>query len=315
VGKLVLFLADGTTQDIVLGRERLVIGRRADNDICLPYPAVSGEHASVVTILADSFLEDLGSTNGTLVNGKAVTKHFLRDRDEIDIGRQRLLYLMDEAAIADPGPPVVARNPLHGLSETVPLARPLPDGAVPQPSAAQDEPEEMRIPVTVHLERARPRPAVPAPASVRPDPGRDDSHPRPPSRSADQRIAAWAADWAAPAGDAGTGTIDTADVPPTAAAATADPAPAAESAPQVRVLSGVSTGRTVSMARDELSVGRVGVQVAVVRKSGDGFLLVPLEGSEPPRINGTPVPPQGAALQPGDTFEVAGVRLEVSLPR
>ena len=44
-----------------------------------------------MTILADSFLEDLGSTNGTLVNGRPVVKHFLRDRDQIDIGRQKLV--------------------------------------------------------------------------------------------------------------------------------------------------------------------------------------------------------------------------------
>jgi hypothetical protein len=98
VGKLVLFRADGTAQDIKLDRDRVTIGRRPDNDVCLPQAAVSGEHAAVVTILADSFLEDLGSTNGTLVNGKAVTKHFLRDRDEIDIGREILVYLADDSA-------------------------------------------------------------------------------------------------------------------------------------------------------------------------------------------------------------------------
>ena len=70
MSKLVLFMPDGTTLDVPLARERTTIGRRADNDICLPDLAVSGEHAVVVTILADSFLEDLGSTNGTLVNGQ-----------------------------------------------------------------------------------------------------------------------------------------------------------------------------------------------------------------------------------------------------
>ncbi len=101
MGKLVLFRPDGTAQDIKLDRDRVTIGRRPDNDVCLPQAAVSGEHAAVVTILADSFLEDLGSTNGTLVNGKAVTKHFLRDRDEIDIGREILVYLADDSAKAD----------------------------------------------------------------------------------------------------------------------------------------------------------------------------------------------------------------------
>jgi predicted component of type VI protein secretion system len=98
VGKLVLFLPDGTAQHIKLDRERLTIGRRPDNDVFMPQPAVSGEHAAVTTILEDSFLEDLGSTNGTLVNGKAITKHFLRDRDQIDIGREILVYLADESA-------------------------------------------------------------------------------------------------------------------------------------------------------------------------------------------------------------------------
>ncbi|HEY8623459.1 MAG TPA: FHA domain-containing protein, partial [Casimicrobiaceae bacterium] len=96
MAKLILFLADGTTVDIPLDQERITIGRRADNDVCLPNLAVSGEHAAVVTILADSFLEDLGSTNGTLVNGNAVVKHFLRDRDEIDVGRHKFVYVADD---------------------------------------------------------------------------------------------------------------------------------------------------------------------------------------------------------------------------
>src|SRR5437763_23609 len=98
MAKLVLFLPDGTTLDVLLERERTTLGRRADNDICLPNLAVSGEHAVVVTILADSFLEDLKSTNGTLVNGEPVTKHFLRDRDQIDIGRHKLIYCVDDDA-------------------------------------------------------------------------------------------------------------------------------------------------------------------------------------------------------------------------
>src|SRR6202171_2087088 len=96
MSKLVLFMPDGTTLDVPLARERTTIGRRADNDICLPNLAVSGEHAVVVTILADSFLEDLGSTNGTLVNGNAIAKHFLRDHDEIEVGQHKFVYCADD---------------------------------------------------------------------------------------------------------------------------------------------------------------------------------------------------------------------------
>src|SRR2546425_3522434 len=126
MAKLVLFLADGTTLDIPLARERVTIGRRADNDVCLPNLAVSGEHAAVVTILAVSFLEDLGSTNGTLVNGSAIAKHFLRDRDEIDVGRHKLVYCVDDDAVLAP---VVDRSALRAaagdLGQQVEAAKPV----------------------------------------------------------------------------------------------------------------------------------------------------------------------------------------------
>ena len=47
MGKLVLHLPDGSTRDVPLARERITIGRRADNDVCLPLPTVSGEHAAI----------------------------------------------------------------------------------------------------------------------------------------------------------------------------------------------------------------------------------------------------------------------------
>ena len=87
MGKLVLFLADGTTLDIPLDRERTTIGRRPGTDVCLPYAAVSGEHAVIVTSARGSTIEDLGSTNGTLVNGERVDQSVLRTGDTLTIGR------------------------------------------------------------------------------------------------------------------------------------------------------------------------------------------------------------------------------------
>ena len=83
--------------------------------------------------------------------------------------------------------------------------------------------------------------------------------------------------------------------------------------PSVRVLSGASQGRSVPFPGPEITVGRVGVQVALVRKVAAGYMLIPIEGKEAPRINGSPVAPEGSPLHPGDTFEVAGVRLELSV--
>src|SRR3546814_19339524 len=79
-------------RDFALTKERVSIGRHPDNDIALDDKAVSGRHAAVITILKDSFLEDLDSTNGTQVNGKTITKHPLSHGDVITIGRNTLKY-------------------------------------------------------------------------------------------------------------------------------------------------------------------------------------------------------------------------------
>ena len=327
MGKLVLLLADGTTLDVPLGKERIVIGRRADNDVCLPHPAVSGEHASVVTILADSFLEDLGSTNGTLVNGKPIVKHFLRDHDQIDIGRQRMVFVSDDNAHVDPLPPDIARSQLMGLANRVESVRPLPTAAVPvirNTGAASAKPSLLVYPDLDDELEDEPLPVPVVRREASPNSPFADRQPPAARRETDQRLAAWAAEWAAPSGQAGAGSIDTADEPAGAArvgaasgtkvaAAPLTPAEPTPPDPTVRVLSGPNLGRAVPFTKEELSVGRVGVQVAVVRKVGSGFRLVPVEGAQPPRINGTPVAPEGAALHPGDTFEVAGVRLELSV--
>jgi pSer/pThr/pTyr-binding forkhead associated (FHA) protein len=84
-------------KEIPLDRERLSIGRKPHNDIQIDNLAISGEHAVIVTILEDSFLEDLNSTNGTLVNGQPVKKHFLRHNDVIELGKYKLKYLNDPA--------------------------------------------------------------------------------------------------------------------------------------------------------------------------------------------------------------------------
>lgn len=123
-------MPDGNTLDVPLARERTTIGRRADNDICVPDLAVSGEHAVVVTILADSFLEDLGSTNGTQVNGKAIGKHFLRDRDRIEIGHHRLVYCVDDDATMTSEVVGMARISARDFGERVATARPLERGRV-----------------------------------------------------------------------------------------------------------------------------------------------------------------------------------------
>ena len=70
----------------------LSIGRLEDNDVLIENDAVSGHHARVV-FRDDAFLlEDLGSTNGTFVNGEPITAHRLKDEDVVRIGKHELVF-------------------------------------------------------------------------------------------------------------------------------------------------------------------------------------------------------------------------------
>ncbi len=92
VAKLITTSADGEKKEYLLTSETVTIGRKPSNDIPIDNLSVSGRHAQVITILEDSFLEDLGSTNGTYVNGKLVKKHALEDGDSITLGKYQITY-------------------------------------------------------------------------------------------------------------------------------------------------------------------------------------------------------------------------------
>ncbi|MHB9118705.1 MAG: FHA domain-containing protein [Burkholderiales bacterium] len=97
--KLIIYLNDEKIGEYPLARECTRIGRHDYNDLHLPHHTVSGEHALAMTVCNDSFLEDLDSTNGTWVNGKAITKHLLQDGDEVQIAAYVLKYSFDPAAV------------------------------------------------------------------------------------------------------------------------------------------------------------------------------------------------------------------------
>ncbi len=92
VAKLIATSSTGEKKEYELTNETTTIGRKPGNDIQIDNLSVSGKHAQVITILEDSFLEDLGSTNGTYVNGKLVKKHALEDGDSITLGKYNITY-------------------------------------------------------------------------------------------------------------------------------------------------------------------------------------------------------------------------------
>lgn len=90
---LVVTIDEKLLGEFPIEKEKVSIGRKPDNDICLNNLAISGYHSQIITVLDSSFLEDLNSTNGTYVNSRLVKKHALEDGDLIDIGNHRIRYV------------------------------------------------------------------------------------------------------------------------------------------------------------------------------------------------------------------------------
>ena len=96
--RLVLSLDGVVLREVGLTKDRTTIGRRSHNDIVIDNLAVSGEHAVIYSSGGEVYLEDLGSTNGTTVNGQPIKKHLLQSGDAVEIGKYRLKFLADGAS-------------------------------------------------------------------------------------------------------------------------------------------------------------------------------------------------------------------------
>ncbi len=253
MAKLILSLEGSMIREVPLDKERILIGRKPSNEIQIENLAVSGEHACIVTILNDSFLEDLGSTNGTLVNGNPIKKHILQNNDVIEIGKYKLKYVADapaagQAAGEDFEKTMILRAPPKASAAPKPANEPAP---APKPSMPPPTPRSM----------PPARPATPAPAAV---------------------------------------------------AAPAAPAKPAEGHPlaAVQILTGPSAGRELDLVKNLTTLGKPGLQVAVITRRPQGYFITHVEGAKFPVINGRMIDAQAQPLQDHDVIELAGVKME-----
>lgn len=97
MGKLVVSLDGVVIKEVQITKDKTTLGRRPYNDIVIDNLAVSGEHAVLQMVGADVFIEDLNSTNGTYINGKAIKKQLLQHNDTVEIGKYKIKYLVDES--------------------------------------------------------------------------------------------------------------------------------------------------------------------------------------------------------------------------
>lgn len=258
MAKFIVSLDGQLVKEYEINKERLTIGRKPHNDIQIDNLAVSGEHAMIMTILNDSFLEDLGSTNGTLVNGQPVKKHFLQNSDVIEIGKYKLKYLNEQPS----------KMNQQEFEKTMVLRAP-PADASKQKSTSDTQSTPRFVDTNVEpAGRTATSPAVAAPV---------------------------------------------AQAPQTAPAITAQPAaqPAQPVAVgTIQILSGPNAGKELPLAKPLTTVGKPGVQVAVIAKRPQGYFITHIEGANFPTVNGKPLAAQARQLQDHDIIELAGVKME-----
>ncbi len=275
MAKLILSMDSLVLKEISLTKERTTIGRRPHNDIQIDNLAVSGEHAVIVTILQDSFLEDLGSTNGTIVNGQPVKKHFLQNNDVVELGKYKLKFVNENpaghAGAADFEKTMVLRPGATKVSALPGAARP----AAAAPSAP-------------HAAAPATGPAT-APTTAGP--------------------AAMTAPAVASAVASSKSLGDT--VVNQAAMGGAAPAAGAAQKPGVlQLLSGANAGREVELTKPLTTLGKPGVQVAVITRRPQGYFITHVEGANFPVVNGKTLDAQARALNDHDMIELAGVKME-----
>jgi pSer/pThr/pTyr-binding forkhead associated (FHA) protein len=104
MAKLTVRSETGETVSHELVEETYTIGRSPENSIRLDDTSVSGRHAEIAMMAETCYLKDLGSTNGTLVNGKPATQVQLRAGDRIRFGKVEAYFEYEAASAAQPLP-------------------------------------------------------------------------------------------------------------------------------------------------------------------------------------------------------------------
>lgn len=247
MSKLIIFDQDtGDTRECPLDRERIKIGRRAENDVALEHLSVSGEHALITTIRNDSFLQDLGSTNGVRVNGKLVKNHHLQNDDEIQIAIFSLKYVYEPWVMPETSWTEATTKRYHDETEGAEAGATL---------------LEMEVENNFSLTREM----------------------------------------------NGNRMFDTAT---SGTLLGVKPEHKMDRKGVLRLMGGPGAGRQLELSKPVLTLGKPGIQTAVIGRKAAGFFLTYVEGASYPMVNGVEVGATPYPLQDHDILEVAGTRLE-----
>lgn len=137
--KMIVSIDGVVIKEVQLLKERTTVGRRPYNDVVIDNLAISGEHAVLHMQGDDVEVEDLGSTNGTHVNGKAVKRQLLRNGDTVEVGKYKIRFLGD----------VEAENFERTMVFTPGMVPPRPTASRPAPLTATPAPTPVNASIRV----------------------------------------------------------------------------------------------------------------------------------------------------------------------
>ncbi|MBN8418374.1 MAG: FHA domain-containing protein [Verrucomicrobia bacterium] len=136
MASVVFYMEDGTTLVHKLESDVVTIGRHPDNNVVLTCPSSSGRHAVIKASEGAVYVQDLGSSNGTRVNGAEIEEALLKDGDRVGFGDVQSVFYAGDAP---------------SVLEEKPLATPRFSKSLPEPAAGSPSPS---------LAAARPAPAA-----------------------------------------------------------------------------------------------------------------------------------------------------------
>ncbi len=321
MAKLFWLQPDSSIIEFPLKAEQNLIGRTSRCDVRIKHPGISAEHAVIRVLPGSATVEDLGSTNGTRVNGKKIELHTLRHGDQIGVGRERLMYFaeLDEAAkfiqpesIEPFALPAAGGESVNTTTEAPvkPSNKAAPPLSVPTAASAVSAPAEIKHQVAAKSEGFNISgldldpsllAALPKGASLVNPPLMPNANSmgiaRPVAAIAPQAIAAGLA--ASPAKAKTSGAVASGGLRSLSAS--------------VAVLSGAAAGKRYPLSQPSVTLGKEGKQVVeFLRISPTRWQLKQREGVTPAYINGDAL--EGVRdLAAGDVVELTGVRLRFEI--
>lgn len=293
-------------------QDSISIGRRSTNDVCIPNLSISGNHARISLQGDEAVLEDMNSTNGSYINGQAITRQTINKGDSIILGKIRLAVVRDapraeatpnnatdgtSAGIGSQGLKATAASAVDSETMAV-LASDFGDGHYAKPeeidplsiNEAHTAPAEEAYAAPTELVDAADKPAHPLEGmEIQPD----VEPPKPLTQMASS-----------------SGHDDPAPMHEL------DNTPVKSKGAVIEIKNGAKSGQILPIDKPVTTLGRPGIQIAAIMRKPDGYFLMHIESDDSvdrPTLNRDAIGDEPVLLHSGDELNVAGIDVEFML--